>query len=67
MKKLLAAGCVVLAFQNFSQVAPANDALGLQSGRRVLVKALAVFMNAEGHRKLPPKRISLPNLESPRP
>jgi len=66
MKKLLASGCCILAFQSFSQVAYCNEALDLQNGRKVLVRAIAVIVNAEANRKAPPKRIHIPNLESPR-
>lgn len=66
MKKLIAFACCVLAFQNVSQVAVGNDALECLSGRRLLVKAIAVIVNAEAARKVPPKRIHLPNVESPR-
>ena len=66
MKKLLAAGCTILALQSFSQIAPLNEATELQNGRRVLIKAIAVIVNSENNRKVPPKRIYLPNLESPR-
>lgn len=66
MKKLLAAGCCILAFQNFSQVTNCNEAADKSNGRRVLIKAIAVIVNTEANRKLPPKRIYIPNLESPR-
>jgi hypothetical protein len=65
MKKLLAAGCCILAFQSLSQVAQNNDLVDT-NGKRMLVKAIAVVMNAEGQRKMPPKHIYPPNLESPR-
>ena len=66
MKKLLASGCCILFFQNFSQVPLPNDGFDLQNGRRVLVKAIAVIVNTDHNRKVPAKRISIPNLESPR-
>lgn len=66
MKKLLAAGCCILALQSFSQVALANEAPDQHNGRKVLIKAIAVIVNAETARKSPPKRIHIPNLESPR-
>ena len=65
MKKLLASGCCILFFQSFSQVPLVNDALDMQNGRRVLVKAIAVIVNTDHNRKVPPKRICIPNLESP--
>jgi hypothetical protein len=66
MKKLLAAGCTILALQSFSQIAPMNDPADLLNGRKVLIKAIAVIVNSENNRKIPPKRIHIPNLESPR-
>ncbi|RZK01762.1 MAG: hypothetical protein EOO46_19340 [Flavobacterium sp.] len=66
MKKLLAAGCTILALQSFSQIAPLNEATDLQSGRKVLIKAIAVIVNSENYRKNPPKRVAIPHLESPR-
>jgi len=66
MKKLLAAGCCILAFQSLSRVTSANEALDHQNGRKVLIKALAVIANSESARKAPPKRIHIPNVESPR-
>ena len=63
MKKLLASGCCILAFQSFSQVAQMNEGLHEYNGRRVLIKAIAVIVNTEANRKLPPKRICVPSLE----
>ena len=65
MKKILAAGCCVLAFQSFSQVST-NTAADNFNGRRVLIKAIAVIVNAENNRKSPPKRVYVPRVESPR-
>ncbi|HUC82710.1 MAG TPA: hypothetical protein VMR70_17510 [Flavisolibacter sp.] len=64
MKKLLAAGCCILAFQNVSQVAQV-DAGAEYNGKRVLIKALAVIINSENNRKAPPKHVHIPNVESP--
>jgi hypothetical protein len=66
MKKILAAGCTILALQSFSQIVPLNESADLQNGRKVLIKAIAVIVNSENNRKIPPKRIHIPNLESPR-
>jgi hypothetical protein len=66
MKKLLAAGCCILAFQSFSHVASGNEALDQNNGRKMLIKAMAAIANTETARKVPPKRIHIPNLESPR-
>jgi hypothetical protein len=66
MKKLLAAGCTILTLQSFSQITPINESADMQNGKKVLIKAIAVIVNSEHNRKLPPKRIHLPNLESPR-
>jgi len=65
MKKLLAAGCTVLALQSFSQIAPMSETADLQTGRKVLIKAIAVIVNSENNRKTPPKRVYIPYLESP--
>ncbi|HYO22513.1 MAG TPA: hypothetical protein VER36_08910 [Flavisolibacter sp.] len=65
MKKLLASGCCILAFQSFSQVSHVHDGMNDDNGRRVLIKAIAVIVNTEANRKAPPKRISVPSLESP--
>lgn len=66
MKKLVAAGCFVLAFQSLSQVGLGNDPLDQLNGKRMLVRAISVIVNTESARKVPPKRIAIPNLESPR-
>lgn len=66
MKKLIAFACCVFAFRNYSQVAVGADRLEYLSGRRLLVRAIAVMVNSEAACKVPPKRIHLPNLESPR-
>ncbi len=65
MKKLVAAGCCIIALQNFSQVAAGNEALDLQNGRKGLIRAIAVIVNADAVRKTPAKRIHVPNVESP--
>jgi len=65
MKKLLAAACCILALQSFSQVKPGPDASVKADGRRVLIKAIAVIVNTEANRKMPPKRVCIPNVESP--
>ena len=63
MKKLLAAGCCVICFQSFSQVSPSSEIAS--DGKRVLIKAIAGIVNNEANRKLPPRRVHIPNLESP--
>lgn len=65
MKKLLAAACCILALQSFSQVKPGPDASVKSDGRRVLIKALAVIVNTEANRKMPPKRLYIPKVECP--
>lgn len=65
MKKLIASACCIIAFQNSSQVALGGDALEHLSGRRMLVKAITVIINSEAARKVPYKRIHLPNIERP--
>jgi hypothetical protein len=64
MKKLLAAGCCILAFQSFSQVNTITTADQL-NGSKLLIKAIAVIVNAEANRKSPPKHVHVPRLESP--
>lgn len=66
MKKLIAFACCIFALQNISQVAIGGEAVENLSDRRLLVKAIAVIVNSEAARKVPPKRIHVPNLESPR-
>jgi hypothetical protein len=66
MKKLLASGCCVLLFQSFSHVSAGGDALDQSNGRRVLVRAIAMIVNTDNARKVPQKRIHIPNVESPR-
>ena len=63
MKKLLAAGCCVICLQSFSQVNPSSEIAS--DGKRVLMKAIAGIVNNEANRKLPPRHIHIPNLESP--
>jgi hypothetical protein len=65
MKKILAAGCSVLFLQSFSQVSSSHDEMAEQSGRKVLIKAIAVIVNTDANRKAPPKRVHLPNMERP--
>jgi hypothetical protein len=65
MKKLVAAICCILALQSFSQVKPEAGTSVKAEGRRVLIKALAVIVNTEGNRKMPSKRVNLPNSERP--
>jgi hypothetical protein len=56
MKKLLAAGCCVIALQSFSQVSSSGS---VADGKKVLVKAVAGIVNNEANRKLPPRRIHI--------
>ena len=65
MKKLLAIGCCIIAFQSFSQIKPVSGGTTPADGKRVLIKAIAVIVNTEAARKMPPRRIYIPNSESP--
>jgi len=66
MKKIVASGCCIFFLQSFPHFANANDPVDLKaSGKRTLIKAIAAIVNTEAKRKLPQKRIHLPNLESP--
>lgn len=67
MKKIVAAGCCIFFLQNFPHFAAANDPVDQKAtGKRTLIKAIAAIVNTESGRKLPQKRVYLPNLESPR-
>jgi len=59
MKKLIASGCCVLLLQSFSQVTLSDEALEQANGRKVLVKAIAVIVNTNAHRKVAPKNVAL--------
>ncbi|HEY6503837.1 MAG TPA: hypothetical protein VIZ28_07685 [Chitinophagaceae bacterium] len=66
MKQLLAVFCCFLYMHSISH-APFDVFINAQktSGEKVLIKALAVFVNREGNKKAPVKKISLPSSESP--
>jgi hypothetical protein len=66
MKKLIAGGCCILCLQTFSQAAPAKDiSEETLQGRKGLIRAIAVIMNAESNKKVPARRICLPSCERP--
>lgn len=66
MKKLVASGCCIFFLQSFPQFAAASDPADFKAcGKRTLIKAIAAIVNTEAGRKLPQKRIHLPNLERP--
>jgi hypothetical protein len=65
MKKLVAAGCCILFLNSFAKVSTGNDTEQKTSGQKVLVKALAVIINTEANKKLPPKRIFIASAEPP--
>ena len=65
MKKLVAFGCFILAIQSLSQVTSDNDTNAQFRGEKVLIKAIAVFVNSNANRKVPLKHIHLPSLERP--
>jgi len=64
MKKLLAAGCCVMALQSFSQVNLTSGS-STSDGKRVLLKAIAGIVNNEANRKLPQKLANIPKNASP--
>ena len=52
MKKMLAAYCCILFFQSFAQVPqPEEQAVDKSSGKKVLIKAIALIVNAESNKK----------------
>jgi len=65
MKKLVAAYCCILFLQTFSNVSTENDSNEKTTGKKVLVKALAVIVNTEANKKLPAKRIFIASSELP--
>jgi len=65
MKKLVAAYCCVLFFQTFSKVAPGNDSSEKTTGKKVLVKAIAVIVNTEANKKHPTRKIFIASSELP--
>jgi len=66
MKKLVAAGCCIFFLQNFSKVSTGNDGAEEKSaGNKVLIKAIAVIVNTEANKKLPPKRVFVAASEPP--
>lgn len=66
MKKLVAAGCCIFFLQNFSKVSIGNELAEEKSaGNKVLIKAIAVIVNTEANKKLPPKRIFVAASEPP--
>jgi len=67
MKKLLSAYCSVLCFQSISQP-PIETGSNSQkaSGEKVLMKAIAVFVNPESNKKAPVKTVTIFSVESPR-
>lgn len=67
MKKLVAAGCCFLFLQNFTKVSGSNDDVTEQknTGQKVLIKAIAVIVNTEANKKLPPRRIFIASAEPP--
>jgi hypothetical protein len=66
MKKLVAAGCCIFFLQTFSKASIGNDVTEEKTaGRKVLIKAIAVIVNTEGNKKLPPKRVFIAASEPP--
>jgi len=68
MKKLIAAGCCFMFLQNFSKVSTGNDSAEQKTaGQKVLIKAIAVIVNTEANKKLPPRRTFIASSEPPLP
>ena len=66
MKKLVAAYCCVLFLQSFAKVSTGNELSEKKAtGKKVLIKALAVIVNTEANKKLPQRRIFIASAESP--
>jgi hypothetical protein len=65
MKKLVAAYCCILFLQTFSNVSTENDSSEKTSGKKVLVKAIAIMVNTEANKKLPARRIFVAPSELP--
>jgi hypothetical protein len=66
MKKLVAAGCCIFFLQNFSKVSEDNDVAEERSaGNKVLIKAIAVIVNTEANKKIPPKHVFVAASEPP--
>ena len=63
MKKLLAAGCCVIALQSFDKVNPSTE--DSSDGKRILIKAIAGIVNNEANRKVPARQILVPNGKNP--
>jgi hypothetical protein len=66
MKKLLSAYCSVLCFQSISQPPIETGNSQKASGEKVLMKAIAVFVNPESNKKAPVKTVNIFSVESPR-
>jgi hypothetical protein len=66
MKKLVAASCCIFFLQNFSKVSIGNEQAEEKSaGGKVLIKAIAVIVNTEANKKLPPRRVFVAAAEPP--
>ena len=67
MKKLLSVFCCVLYLQNLSQSPLDARTNSLKtSGKKGLIKALAIIINSQGNKKQPAKKINLSPSEWPR-
>jgi len=65
MKKLVAAYCCILFLQTFSKVSPVIDSSEKTTGKKVLVKAIAIIVNTEANKKLPVRKIFIASSELP--
>jgi hypothetical protein len=66
MKQLLSLFCCMLYMHSITQVPFDIKITSTKtSGEKVLVKALAIFVNREGNKKGPVKKINVPSSDSP--
>jgi hypothetical protein len=65
MKRILAAGCFILALNSLSHVKTGVDISSPTDGRKVLIRAIAVIVNSEANRKIPAAKLYIPKIESP--
>jgi len=65
MKKLVAAYCCILFLQSFSKVSPTTDSSEKTTGKKVLVKAIAIIVSTEANKKYPTRKIFVASSELP--
>ena len=65
MKKLVAAACCVFLISSFSKTSAIHSSDPKTNGQKYLVKAIAVIVNTESNKKLPPRKIFVAAKEAP--